>query len=307
MWEARVDGTRLLLVFTDETDDSIERVRTFSDGRKAEQELESLVREQLADGFVEVTPPAWRAFLDELVSFWKQDCPHFDARALRDRVLALPDAEAVVTQVMELGHKYVAERDGLRLDLDHAIEGKQWAAAWLMRRGPDVLPALLLALRHHDEGGQTGVEVVLGELGSRDDDVLEALLAVMEHPPPNDWRSGRSAGHMPAWLVAKLGPFDDRVLGRLVAMLDAGDFRTSDAAAWVLAEQAGDDRCFQALVAVLPRARKSDGLAHVILRAAEVRPDPVFRAHLEWMRSSRRFRGADLRERIDRALALQPP
>ncbi|MBZ0116124.1 MAG: hypothetical protein K8H88_04000 [Sandaracinaceae bacterium] len=315
VWEVRLEGARLFLWFVDETGEAIERVRSFSDGATARRELETLVQEQLADGFVEVSPPAWRTFLDELVQRWAEDCPSFDAVALRDRVLALADARLVVENVMGLGAKWITDRSGRQgLDLEHAVARREHD--WLLARGPEVLPALWLALRHHDLQGQAGAEAIVGELGRRES--IPALLAVLEHPASDiaEHAGGRGGQHMPSWALAKLGPFQDgpledgllgqRVVARLVALLDSSDFRAREAAAKVMAEHATDDRFFSALVALGARARESDGLAWASMRAAEVRPDRALRPLLEWMQSSRRFRGPGYAERIAAALARIP-
>ncbi|HEY1088439.1 MAG TPA: hypothetical protein VGE37_12115, partial [Archangium sp.] len=81
-WEIRQVGSAVELRITADGE-SVTRKRPFDAPVLAANDLDDQVREQLADGFTEQTPPEWRRRIDELVTFWDQDDPGFDGDVLR--------------------------------------------------------------------------------------------------------------------------------------------------------------------------------------------------------------------------------
>ena len=302
-WEARVEGTSVRLRISLDGRERVERCRAFGDGAAAARQFATLVDEQIADGFAEVSPPVWRAFLDQLVEHWQQDDPTFDAASLRDRTLATtsPAASAIVEHVLALADRWVAQPDGsLTLDMDYALDRQH--VRWLEHHGIASLPALLLALRHHDNTAQLAVEAIVG--GLRTPDALPALMSVLEHPSPNlAFHLGGRPQHIPTWALLQLGAPDPDTAARLIRALDHEDFRIAGAAAAVLCEFSIEDRLFAPLFAREDRAKREDPYAWSLVRAAEVRRDPVLRPFLQWMQRSSRFAGSGCTERIEAAIA----
>jgi hypothetical protein len=123
---------------------------------------------------------------------------------------------------------------------------------------------------------------------------LPALASCIDRLAPN----GGRPQHCPAWALARLGKPQGPTAARLTHALDHEDFRVRDASASVLAEFADDDELFDALWSRRERMKTSDGTASALLRAAEVRRDPIMREHLEWMAGNKRFRSAGYPARI---------
>ncbi len=234
----------------------------------------ALIEEQLADGFTEVSAPPWRAFLDQLVAFWEEDDPSFDTAGLRDAILAsrAPRAAEIVDHLAGLADRWVAQPDGSsRMDMDDASQARH--TEWLTEHADASLPALFLGLRHPDYGAQLLVEGVLVRLGRRE--VLPSLMSVIVRPAANlAPHLGGRPQHFPVDALSRLGPPPPDVAGRLVEALDHGDSRVAAAAAAVIAEHVTDDALFEPLLACAGRAKKNDGFAWAMMRAAEVRRDP---------------------------------
>ena len=92
-WNIRLDGSTVELQITNDGD-TVERKRRFDAPVLGARDLDEAVREQLAEGFTEQTPPDWKRRLDELVSFWDQDDAGFDADVLRSQLLLAGDPMA---------------------------------------------------------------------------------------------------------------------------------------------------------------------------------------------------------------------
>lgn len=299
-WQARAVGAKLQIAIRDAEGDGIERTRVFADSVAAATELERLVGEQLAEGFVEISPPAWRVFVDELVAHWASDDPTFDASSLRQRLVDA-SATAVVERLMALSDRWITQRDG-SVRLDFSAKGSLEAdPLWFKQRIEQSLPALMLGLRHHDGAAQLRIDAILGTF--RRSEALPALLSVLDHPAPNlaAHLGGRACQHIPAFAIAALGPPAPDVAARLTRALAHEDFRVAVAAAAVLAEHARENRLFAPLLACVARGKREDGFAGALLRAAEVRRDPALRPFLEWMHSH--FKSAGYSARIREALA----
>jgi hypothetical protein len=281
----------------------LERTRKLRDGTEARRELEELVREQLADGFVETTAPAWQTFLNSLVEYWQHDAPSFDAKALQTSVMApaRPSPQEMVEATMRLADRWIAQTDGSTvLDFDHSDSDA--ASAWLRNNLPATLPILQLALRHPDYAAQLRVEAILGEAGGIE--ALPALLSVVEFSAANlASHLGGRPQHFPMWAIKRCGEPTDETGSTLIRLLDHEDFRIAGAAAKILAECATVDKFFQALLAKQDRAKREDDYAWALMRAAEVRRDPLMRPYLEWMLKNRRFKSAGYPQRIREAIA----
>lgn len=284
-WEIRLVGSVVELRITSDGE-AVERRRKFEAPVLGANDLDASVREQLAEGFTEHTPPDWRRRLDELVSFWEADDPGFDADVLR-------------SQLLEGGEPLAKE----------AIEKLTWwetgqprdpnlSRAWLREHIDAILPGLLLALRYPDAQVLLHVDALLAEL--KEPGVMEALLSIVEHPTPNE---GDRPANMPLAALLSLGKPDADTAGRLAHALDQDDFRVRDVAAAVLAEFSEDDLIFTTLYRRRAVARESDGMCWAMLRAAEVRRAPELRDFLKWMQKSPRFRAPNYTERIGSALA----
>jgi hypothetical protein len=133
---------------------------------------------------------------------------------------------------------------------------------------------------------------------------LPALLSAIDHLGPNASRAlGGWPRHPPWHALVKLGKPSPETEARLVRALDHEDFRVSCGAAMVFAEMADDDALFQHIWSRRDLARSNESYAMVILRAAEVRRDPVMREYLLWMEGDKRFRSVGMIDRIGEALA----
>ncbi len=284
-WEIRLNGSVVELRITSEGD-TVERKRKFDAPVLGANDLDASVREQLAEGFVEQTPPDWKRRLDELVTFWDADDAGFDADVLRSQFLAGGDALAKET-IEKLGWWETGQpRD------------PSFAHAWLKDRADTIFPALLLALRYPDAQVLMRLDALLAEL--KEPGIIEALLSVIEHPTAPD--ADRPA-YMPLSTMLALGKPEGDTQRRLAAVLKHDDFRVRDVAAAVFAEFSTDDALFDALWKRRVIARESDGMCWAMLRAAEVRRDPLLRDFLLWMQKSPRFRTPGYAERIGDALA----
>ncbi len=288
-WEIRLVGSVVELRITSDGD-TVTRQRKFDAPVLGATDLEAAVREQLAEGFTEQTPPEWKRRLDELVTFWDQDDPGFDADVLRSQFLAA--GEPLAQETMEkLGWWETGQpRD------------PQLARAWLAEHAETVLPGLLLALRYPDAQVLARLDALLAEVPRPE--IIEALLSVIEHPTPDvaEADGGRPA-HMPLGAMLALGPPDADTAKRLAAALQHDEVRARDVAAALLAEFSADDALFALLWKARVIARQSDGMCWAMLRAAELRKDPVLRDFLKWMHKSPRFRAPGYAERIGDALA----
>ena len=285
LWEIRLNGKVVELRITSDGD-TIERRRPFDAPVLGANYLDASVREQLAEGFIEQTPPDWRRRLDELVSFWDADDPGFDADVLR-------------TQLLEAGEPLAKEAVE---KLTHWETGQPRdpaaSRAWLKQNIDAIFPCVLLALRYPDAQVLLHVDALLAEL--KEPGVIEALMSIVEHPTPNE---GDRIANMPLAALLSLGKPDPDTAGRLAHALDSDDFRIRDVAAAVLAEFSEDDLLFASLYRRRTVARESDGMCWAMMRAAEVRRAPELRDFLKWMQKSPRFRTPGYDKRIGDALA----
>lgn len=284
-WEIRLVGSVVELRITSDGE-TVERKRPFDAPVLGANDLDALVREQLAEGFTEQTPPDWKRRLDELVSFWEADDPGFDADVLRSQLLA--GGEPLAKETIE---KLTWWEAGQPRD-------PNLSRAWLREHVDSILPALLLALRYPDHQVLLHVDALLAEI--KEPGVMEALLSIVEHPAPN---SDERPANMPLASLLALGKPDPDTAGRLAHALDSDDFRVRDVAAAVLAEFCEDDLLFTTLYRRRTVARESDGMCWAMLRASEVRRAPELRDFLRWMQKSPRFRTPGYSERIGNALA----
>lgn len=288
-WEIRLAGSVVELRITSDGE-TVTRQRKFDAPVLGANDLEASVREQLADGFVEQTPPEWKRRLDELVTFWDQDDPGFDADVLRSQFLAAGEALAQET-IEKLGWWETGQpRD------------PETARRWLSTHADTVLPGLLLALRYPDAQVLTYLDALLAETPRPE--IIEALLSLIEHPTANvpEAEGGRPA-HMPLKAMLALGAPDADTARRLAAVLKHDDVRVRDVAAALLAEFSADDALFAPLWKARVIARESPGMCWAMLRAAELRRDPVLRDFLLWMQKTPRLRDAGFGARIGDALA----
>lgn len=295
LWEVRLHGSvvELRITFGGE---AIERRRPFDAPVLGAKDLAALVQEQLAEGFVELTPPDWSRRLDELVTFWEADDPGFDAEVLRSQLLASGEALAQET-IEKLGWW---EEGGSR---DPAL-----AHDWLKEHADTDLPGLLLALRYPDTQVLLRVDALLAELPRPE--VIEALLSVIEHPTPDSpdesdapAEAGGRPSNMPLGAMKALGKPDADTVQRLSRVLDHDDPRARDVAAALLAEWSQDDALFGVLWRHRAIARQSDGMCWAMMRVAELRRSPELRDFLRWMQKSPRFRSSAYAQRIGDALA----
>jgi hypothetical protein len=289
LWEIRLLGAVVELRITSDGE-TVERRRPFDAPVLGAADLEGLVREQLAEGFTEVTPPDWTRRLDELVTFWEADDPGFDAEVLRSQLLA--GGEVLARETIE---KLTWWEEGQPRD-------PELARAWLLEHADTDLPGVLLALRYPDPQVLLRVDALLAELPRPE--VIEALLSVIEHPTPEVPEAlGGRPSNMPLGALKALGKPDPETTRRLAAALDHEDSRARDVAAALLAEWSEDDALFQLLWRHRAIARQSDGMCWAMLRVAERRRAPELRDFLRFMQKSPRFRSPGYAERIDNALA----
>lgn len=287
-WEIRLVGSAVELRITSDGE-TVTRKRPFDAPVLAATDLEASVKEQLADGFTEQTPPEWKRRIDELVTFWEQDDVGFDADVLRSQFLAA--GEDLAKETME---KLSWWETGQPRDPESA-------RSWLATHAETVLPGLLLALRYADEQVLVRLDALLAETPRPE--VIEALLSIIEHPTPlTDDEQGRPA-HMPLKAMLALGAPDADTAKRLAAVLKHDDVRVRDVAAAILAEFSTDDALFALLWKARVIARESAGMCWAMLRAAELRRDPALRDFLLWMQKTPRLRQAGFTERIGDALA----
>jgi hypothetical protein len=284
-WEIRLVGSVVELRITSDGD-TVERRRPFDAPVLGANDLDALVREQLAEGFTEQTPPDWKRRLDELVSFWEADDPGFDADVLRSQLLAA--GEPLAKETIEKLTWWEAGQPR-----DPALSRK-----WLGEHVDQILPGLLLALRYPDPQVLLHVDALFAEI--KEPGVIEALLSIVEHPTPNE---GDRPAHMPLSALLALGKPDPDTASRLAAVLTHDDFRVRDVAAAILAEFADDETLFALLWKRRVIARDSDGMCWAMMRAAEVSRSPDLRDFLKWMQKSPRFRTPGYAERIGNAMA----
>lgn len=286
LWEIRLHGSVVELRITSDGE-TVERRRKFDAPVLGANDLDASVREQLAEGFTEVTPPDWRRRLDELVTYWDADDPGFDADVLRTQLLA--GGEPLAKEMIE---KLTWWESGQPRD-------PALSRAWLKDHVDSILPGLLLALRYPDQQVQLHVDALLAEI--KEPGVIEALMSIIEHPTPQE-AEGRPA-NMPLGAMLALGKPDADTAHRLTLSLSHDDLRVRDVAAAILAEFSDDDDLFAALWRRRVMARESDGTCRAMLRAAEVRRAPELRDFLMWMQKNARFRAPGYSERIGNALA----
>jgi hypothetical protein len=284
-WEVRLVGSVVELRITSEGE-TVTRRRPFDAPVLGANDLDALVREQLAEGFTEQTPPEWKRRLDELVAFWEADDPGFDADILRSQLL--DQGEALAKETME---KLAWWETGQPRD-------PALAHAWLLSHVDQVLPGLLLALRYADQQVLERLDALFAEL--EEPGVIEALLSLVEHPTAPD---ADRPTHLPLLALNALGKPDADTAHRLIQALGSDDLRVRDLAAAVLAEFSNDEQLFAALWKRRVRAKDSDGTSWAMLRAAEVSRAPELRDFLLWMQKSPRFRTPGYAERIGDALA----
>jgi hypothetical protein len=288
-WEIRLHGSVVELRITSDGE-TLERRRPFEAPVLGASDLDALVREQLAEGFVERTPPDWVRRLDELVALWEADDPGFDAEVLHSQLLAAGDAVARETLEKLTWWEQGQPRD------------PQLAHAWLREHADLVLPGVLLALRYPDPQVLLRVDALLAELARPE--VREALFSVIEHPTPEAAEAdGGRPSNMPLGAMKALGLPDADTRERMMLALDHADERSRAVAAALLAEWSLDDELFAALWRHRTVARQSDGMCWAMLRAAEVRRAPELRDFLRWMQKSARFRAPAYAGRIGDALA----
>ena len=284
-WEIRLVGSVVELRITSDGE-TVSRRRPFDAPVLGANDLDALVREQLAEGFTEQTPPDWKRRLDELVSFWDADDPGFDADVLRSQLLAAGDPLAKETIEKLTWWETGQPRD------------PALSRTWLREHVDAILPGLLLALRYPDPQVLLHVDALFAEL--KEPGVIEALLSIVEHPTPNE---GDRPSHMPLSAMLALGKPDADTASRLSAVLTHDDFRVRDVAAAILAEFSDDDTLFATLWKRRVIARDSDGMCWAMMRAAEVSRSPELREFLKWMQKNARFRTPGYAERIGNALA----
>ncbi len=289
LWEIRLNRSAVELRITSEGD-IVSRSRKFDAPVLAANDLDATVKEQLAEGFTEVTPPDWRRRLDELVGYWDQDDPGFDGDVLRTQFLAA--GEDLAQETIE---KLTWWEEGQ--PRDPAI-----GRAWFREHIDAILPGLLLALRYPDKQVLLHVDALLGETGRPE--VVEALLSIIEHPTPDllDLPEGRPA-HMPLGSLLAMGKPDADTTARLARALTHDDSRSRDCSAAILAEFSADDTMFAALWKRRTSARDTDGMCWAMMRAAEVRRAPELRDFLLWMQKNPRFKAPGYEQRIGDALA----
>jgi len=288
-WEIRLHGSVVELRITSDGE-TVERKRKFDAPVLGANDLDTSVREQLAEGFTEQTPPDWKRRLDELVSFWDQDDPGFDADVLRSQLLLAGDPMAKETIEKLSWWETGQPRD------------PEGARAWLKEHVDAILPGLLLALRYPDHQVLLHVDALLAEI--KEPGVIEALMSIIEHPTPNEGEAtGGRASNMPLQAMLALGKPDADTTERLSKAMGMDDFRSRDVAAAIMAEFSDDEAFFALLWRRRVIARDSDGMCWAMMRAAEVSRAPDFRDFLKWMQKSTRFRTPGYGERIGNALA----
>lgn len=225
-WVELADAT-LRIGFSDDSEPGEEVVRTrrTSTPKAAQEELITLVREQLAEGFVEVNAPLSEegadAFYARLQAAWEAASPHVASATWLASVRALPEA---------LSSRFFAEwklASAPNLTWPEANARKTW-----LRMQAEFMPApFLLALR--DAGGEDlGLEMV--ELLPREAPHLEAaLLAMIESLPPP-----RFAGHLPTPGCTNAlvrFAFSPTSVARLAELAHASDANQATNAAFILA------------------------------------------------------------------------
>ena len=288
-WEIRLHGAVVELRITSDGE-TVERKRKFDAPVLGANDLDASVREQLAEGFTEQTPPDWKRRLDELVSFWDQDDPGFDADVLRSQLLLAGDPMAKETIEKLSWWETGQPRD------------PAGSRAWLKEHVDAILPGLLLALRYPDHQVLLHVDALLAEI--KEPGVIEALMSIIEHPTPNESEAvGGRASNMPLQAMLALGKPDADTMERLSKAMGSDDFRVRDVAAAIMAEFSDDEAFFALLWRRRVIARDSDGMCWAMMRAAEVSRRQDFRDFLKWMQKSTRFRTPGYGERIGNALA----
>jgi hypothetical protein len=289
-WNIRLNGSTVELQITNDGD-TVERKRKFDAPVLGARDLDDAVKEQLAEGFVEHTPPEWRRRLDELVSFWEIDDPGFDADVLRGHLLENGGAFAKQTVDTLTWWETGQPRD------------PNSARTWLKANLDQVIAGVCLAMRWPDAQVLVNVDAFLAEV--KRPEVLEALLSVVEHPTASDEDGGPEArpSRMPLLALKALGKPDSDTALRLIRALDSDDERVRDVSSAILAEYSTDDGLFAALWDHRTVARKSDGMCWAMMRAAEIRRSAELRDFLQFMIKSPRFRAPGYPERLKDALA----
>jgi len=289
-WNIRLNGSIVELQITNDGD-TVERRRKFDAPVLGARDLDEAVREQIAEGFAEHTPPDWRRRLDELVSFWEIDDAGFDADVLRSHLL--DNGEPFAKQVIDtLGWWETGQpRD------------PNSARAWLKENIDNAMAGVLLALRWPDEQLLVHVDALLAEV--KRPEVIDALLSIVEHPTEEPYEGAPEPrpSNMPLLALKALGKPDSDTALRLIHALDSDEERSRDVAAAILAEFSMDDGLFAALWEHRVVARKSDGMCWAMMRAAEIRRSAELRDFLQFMIKSPRFRTPGYLERLKNAMA----
>ena len=184
-WVERTDAT-LRIGFSGDSEPAEEvlRTRRASTAKAAQEELATLVREQLAEGFTEVNAPSSNETADtfyvRLQAAWKAASPHVASEAWLASVRALPKA------LCERFHAEWKSATAPNLTWPEANARKAW-----LRMQAEFMPAPFLLVLRDARGDDLGLELL--ELVPREIPHLEAaLLAMIESLPPP-----RFPGHLP--------------------------------------------------------------------------------------------------------------
>lgn len=222
-WNIRLNGSVVELQITNDGD-TVERKRKFDAPVLGARDLDEAVREQLAEGFTEHTPPEWRRKLDELVTFWETDDSGFDAEALRSHLLE--SGEELAKQTI----------DTLSWWETGQPRDPNTARAWLKANIETAIAGVVLALRWPDEQVLVHVDALLAEV--KRPEVIEGLLSIVEHPTEADYEGAPEPrpSNMPLLALKALGKPDSDTALRLIRALDSEDERSRDVAAAILAE-----------------------------------------------------------------------
>jgi hypothetical protein len=153
-----------------------------------------LVAEQLADGMEERSAPAGPQLWQELLAGWREDAPGFDVAPLVEAQArrTAPPLDDVMTW---LADATVSEVPADLVWWPPIDKGRRAAAAAaIQQHAKDIVPALLLALRHPEYAATKIIGDALVAAGPFDDDniVFEALLSRTIHNPPHALQSAVS-------------------------------------------------------------------------------------------------------------------
>ncbi|MFO0685528.1 MAG: hypothetical protein U0234_25940 [Sandaracinus sp.] len=235
-WWIEVEGPSLRIGAASdaEPDDAFERARKLASPAAATKEADALVREQEAEGFVEVgaaaAPPLdAEAYFDGLAQSWRARAPEVDAARWRATVagLAAPWRERLARELATL--------HAVKLPWPEQREQETWLRMQVAA-SPD---AFLLALRD-PRAWRFALEVLEGKttpsgyvpLASAHD-LERALLSLITAPPAPAFDGDAPA---PAHVVTLFRhPFGDASLTRLAELARSGDALAASNAALLLA------------------------------------------------------------------------